>query len=386
MQCFAIFFFFLFFCIINTVFCIQLTKKEILAAFAETDFLSIPRISQLKNFFGTLENAWKCTNIEDYMMAGITEKSAKKFFEKKKNIVPEESLEKIQKTGSEIIFYEDKKYPKQLKNISAAPVLFFLKGKLEKRDVLSLAVVGSRKISAMGKQAIHTFLPDLCAAGLSIVSGLAKGVDAAAHTEALHCGGRTIAVLGNGIDSIYPNENRGLAEEIIASGGAVISEFFPGVPPNHFNFPRRNRIVSGLSLGTFVVEGAQKSGSLITAQYALEQNKEVFALPGNPFAMDMKGANILIQKGSAKLVMQAQDILEELPITDITAHEKVQQRIPTNALEKQVFETLTNEPEIFDDLVRKTEITPSQFSATLTILEMKGFATNLGGNRWIVKN
>lgn len=361
-------------------------NKEIFAAFAETDFLSVPRISQLKNYFGSLENAWKNNSREDYYMAGVRTKSVESFFEKKKNIIPERSWEKVQKSGAEMIIWGDQEYPEMLSTISAPPAILFTKGKLQPEDSLALAVVGTRKISATGKQAVTKFIPDLCRAGLTIVSGLAKGVDAAAHKEALRCDGRTIAVLGNGIDDIYPVENRGLAREILEKGGVILSEFFPGVQPNNFNFPRRNRIVSGLSLGTFVVEGAIKSGSLITAQYALEQNREVFALPGDPFRSASAGTNYILQKGEAKLVLQAEDILQELPLKTISSQKEVQQKLPSDPIEKSVFETLASEPLLFDDLVRETSILPAQFSATLTILEMKGYATNLGGNRWIRKN
>lgn len=319
------------------------------------------------------------------MMAGVSQKSAESFCEKKKKIAPEKILESLEKINAKILFFEDENYPEKLKSIDSPPVILFCRGKILPEDDIALAVVGSRHISDQGKQMTEKLVPELCHAGLTIISGLARGVDAAAHRTALKTGGRTIGVLGNGIDDIYPSENRALAEKILASGGAIFSEFAPGVPPNAYHFPRRNRVVSGLSLGTLIVEGAEKSGSLITAQFALEQNREIFAIPGSPLAKMSAGPNRLIQKGEAKLILSAEDILTELPIEKIHLYQEAKKNIPNDPLEKSVFELLNTEAILFDEIVRKGDFPPAQLSATLTILEMKGFVIHLGGNRWARK-
>jgi len=363
----------------------QRGNKEALFGFAETDFLSVPRLSQLRNYFGDLESAWKCENKDDFLMAGIMEKSVNTFFEKRKKSNPEKMMKELEKCRAKLIFWEDEEYPEPLKTIDSPPVFLFIRGELKKEDALSISVVGTRRVSSNGRQMTESLVPDLVSHHLCIISGLARGVDAIAHKAALNSEGRTVAVLGNGIDAIYPPENRMLGEKIIESGGAVISEFPPGTPPNAFHFPRRNRIVAGLSLGTLVVEGAEKSGSLITAQFALEQGKEVFAVPGSPVVKMSAGPNRLIQRGEAKLILSAEDILNELPIASIQSQQKVQQAIPTDPIQKAVFEFLEDEAFLFDDILRKSEFSSSQLSATLTILEMKGFAISLGGNRWARK-
>jgi len=250
-------------------------------------------------------------------------------------------------------------------------------------DDISLGVVGTRKMSNTGRQITEKIIPDLVQANFTIISGLARGIDSVAHQATILAKGRTIAVLGNGIDKIYPSENQSLAKKIIESGGAVISEFLPGTPPNNFNFPRRNRIISGMSLGILVVEGKEKSGSLITAKTALEQSREVFAIPGSPTAIFSQGPNKLIQNGEAKLVQNADDIFAEFSIV----REKNTQlkNSPDDPIEKKIWEVLGFTPKNFDEICQKLAISPAQISATLTILEMKNFATSFSGNNWVRK-
>lgn len=357
-------------------------REEILAGFAATDFLSISRIEALKGFFGNLESAWKNANVHNLKEIGIPVRSAETFCEKRKTVEPAKILEQCEKVGAKILFYEDSSYPELLSKIDGAPPILFFRGKELEKNENAFAVVGSRKISMSGKQITEKIVPDLVRAGMTIVSGLARGVDAVAHRATLMNSGRTIAVLGNGIDAIYPSEHRALAEEIIEKNGTILSEFVPGVPPNAYHFPRRNRIVSGLCLGTLVVEGEEKSGSLITAQYALEHNREVFAIPGAPMSAFSRGPNRLIQKGNAKLVLDAEDILAELPLEHIKAHNAVKKALPENPIEKAVLSCLTDEPRLFDEIVRESDLSAPQFAATLTILEMKGFVSSFMGNMW----
>ncbi len=359
-------------------------KPEILAGFAETDFLNVLRIAQLRNYFGSLENAWNCQNMGDFLMAGILQKPIITFFERRKKGNHQRFFEKLHTINAQMIFLEDDNYPTSLQTIDAPPVFLFVRGELKREDTHSLSVVGARNITLDGKQMTERIIPELTRNGLAIISGLARGIDAVAHRCALENGGRTVAVLGSGIDILYPSQNRNLAENIITSGGAIISEFPPGVPPNAYNFPRRNRIVSGLSYGTLVIEGAIKSGSLITAHFALEQGREVFAVPGNPTSKMAGGPNQLIQRGEAKLILSAEDIINELPM-ETTYIPTAPRQLPSDPIQKTVFKHLKDEPTLFDDMLRESNYSSSQFSATLTILEIKGFAAHLGGNRWVRK-
>lgn len=358
---------------------------QVLAGFAACDFLTPARVAALRGYFGSLEAAWQATEIHDFEMAGLSARSAESFCRKKREVESEKVLAAIEKCGARVVFFEDDDYPKSLLTIDSPPAILLIKGEILPQDAVALAVVGTRRVSPAGKRMTEKLVPELVRSGLTIVSGLARGVDAIAHKAALDVSGRTLAVLGNGIDSIYPPENERLSERIIAEGGAIISEFCPGVPPNAFHFPRRNRLVAGMSMGTLVIEGAEKSGSLITAQFALEQGREVFALPGSPVSALAAGPNRLIQKGEAKLVLTAEDILNELPIRLTASQEEVRRSLPHDPVELSVFELLDDEPRLFDEIVRKSGFSPAQFSATLTILEMKGFAASYGGNRWARK-
>lgn len=356
-------------------------SREILAGFAETDMLSVPRLSLFRNYFGSLKSAWDCDNAKEFLTAGLGEKATALFLERKKSANPQKFFASLEKCGASLIFWEDDAYPQRLKNITSPPIFLFCRGEIQTEDQFSLAVVGTRRISAHGKQMTERMVSGLVRAGMTIISGLARGVDALAHRKTLQENGRTIAVLGCGIDTIYPPEHHELAEDILASG-AILSEFPPGTPPHAYHFPRRNRIVSGLSLGTLVVEGAEKSGSLITARFALDQNREVFAIPGSPSSSTALGPNRLIQKGEAKLVLTPEDILEEIAAPAIESQHAVQKFFPPDGAERTVYDLLPEEPTLFDDLLRKSEFSSAQFASTLTILEMKGFVTQFGGNRW----
>lgn len=361
----------------------KMENFETLFAWAQTDFLTKTRISQLRNHFSNLDLAWKNANEKDFIKAGITERSATSFFERKEKLNLNKDKEIFDKIGAKLIFIEDDNYPQKLLEIAAPPIFLFVLGEIKPEDDLAFSVVGSRNITTNGKQAIASFVPHLVNAGFTIISGLARGVDAMAHKQCLDSGGRTIAVLGSGIDNIWPSENRTLAHNIINNNGAVISEFPIGTEPFAFNFPRRNRIVSGFSLGVLIVEGKEKSGSLITAQIALEQNREVFAVPGSPFLPLSKGPNLLIKKGEAKLVQNADDILEEFSLKQELSESEVRRTLPGNDKEKAILNALCNEPKMFDDIVKVLDMNSAEISSTLTILEMKGYVRNLGMGQWI---
>jgi DNA processing protein len=283
-------------------------------------------------------------------------------------------MEKIQK-----IDINSAQYPKALKKIIDPPRILYFMGNLDIKNKLAFAVVGTRRCSDYGKQATIEIVTDLSRAKFVIVSGMAHGIDTIAHQTALENNAKTIAVLGTGIDrkSIYPRENIELAEKIIEKGGAVISEFPPGTPGHKSNFPQRNRIVSGLSLGTIVIEAKFRSGALITANHAFQQKRKVFALPGSIYSPNSRGCHLLIKKG-AKLVESAEDIINGLQL-DLTIIKK--EINPDNEEEKLIIEILRNKKAMgIDEIIEKTKLTPAKTSSTLTGLEIKKIIKNLGGN------
>ncbi|MCG2809329.1 MAG: DNA-processing protein DprA [Candidatus Portnoybacteria bacterium] len=266
---------------------------------------------KLLSYFKTIEIAWQAETGE-FAKAGIGKSAIENIRAKRSQINLDFEMERLSREGVDLVTIQDKNYPKLLKEIYAPPAMLYVRGKISSENNLGLGVVGSRNVSLYGKQITPLLTAELAQAGLTIISGLAKGVDTLAHQAALKVGGNTIAVLGCGVDykSIYPYCNRDLAEKIIQSGGAVISEFPLETQPLPQYFPQRNRIISGLSKGVLVIEAAERSGALITARDALEQNRDVFALPGPIFSVNSFGPNNLIKMG-AKLISQADDILQE---------------------------------------------------------------------------
>lgn len=286
------------------------------------------------------------------------------------------------------ITQKDEEFPRLLKEIPVPPALLYVRGKLIPEEKC-LAVVGTRKPSRYGMEAAEKIIGELAriSSGLVIVSGLATGIDTVAHTEALKNKMRTIAVLGSGIDknTIFPPQNKNLADKIEESGGAVISEYASGMPALAHHFPARNRIVSGLALGTMIIEAKEKSGALITARLSLEQNREVFALPGSIFSPNSYGPHWLIKKG-AKLATSAEDILEELNIVPNAELNKERQFSLLTREEKIVQEILAAEELTVDELKEKTSFTVSGILSLLSMLELKGLVKRMGNGAWTSNN
>jgi len=273
---------------------------------------------------------------------------------------------------------KDKNYPLPLKKIKDPPRVLYFLGKIQEKENC-LAVVGTRRCSSYGKEAAFKIVSDLVESGLTIVSGFAPGIDTIAHKTAIEKGKRTIAVLGTGLDrkSIYPKENLKLVEKMLESGGALISEFKPGTHGTKYTFPKRNRIISGLSLGVLVIEARLRSGSLITAEYAKEQKRKIFALPGPIFSQTSKGCHFLIKNG-AKLVESAEDILEELGMNKLRVKkEKVEGKTSQESL---ILEALKEGALNIEKIIEKTKLSPSRVASLLSILEIEGKVKNLGGN------
>ncbi len=341
------------------------------------------RLQLLRNYFSNYKEAF-FASYNDLIEAGIPEKIAHEFIAARENINIDEILKILEKENIKTISISEEKYPKLLKEIHDPPILLYYKGKINKED-LNIAIVGSRKNTQYGQQVCEQFSYELSQTNIEIVSGLALGIDTIAHNTTIKNNKRTIAVLGTGIDeqSLYPASNKYLAHKIIETGGLLISEFPIGTPPLRFNFPQRNRIISGLSLGVVVIEANERSGALITAEIALEQNRDVFAIPGNIYSPASRGTNSLIKQG-AKLITNSQEILEFLDLKQISANIETKKIIPETLEEAIILEFLSKEPTHINELVRLTRLDTATINSTLTIMEMKGNVKNLGGMEYIL--
>jgi DNA processing protein len=311
-------------------------------------------------------------------------------------------LERVRElAGAEVLALDDGAYPQLLREIPDPPITLYVRGSWrECLEAPCVGVVGSRRCSTYGQNAASMLSRELAARGVTIVSGLARGIDAAAHRGALEAGGRTVAVLGTGLDEVYPRDHRKLADEILEKGGALVTQFPLGTPPVAENFPYRNRIISGLSLGIVVVEAAENSGSLITARLAMEQNREVFAVPGNITSRNSFGTNFLIKGAGAKLVQQWQDIVSEFPHELAAAllppelkgkgRVKGQQdaALPSDLSEREraVMRLLSaDEPAHIDELAERSGLAVSELSAVLLGLEMRDLIRQLPGKSFVRK-
>jgi DNA processing protein len=292
----------------------------------------------------------------------------------------EKELQKLEKLGGEIITIWDEDYPLLLKKIYDPPILFYLLGDLTDSDQYSISIVGTRQPTNYGKIQAEKISMDLSKQGITIISGMARGIDSIAHNSALKSGGRTIAVIGSGLDVIYPPENKKLFEKI-AENGAVISEFSLGTKPDAQNFPRRNRIISGLSLGVIVIETGVTGGAMQTASFALDQNREVFALPGNVGVSQSEGTNLLIQKSEAELLISAEDVINELELKlkPVLGKNIPKQQIDLSLFEEKILNVLNSEPLQIDKIATLAKMTTSECLVNLLSLEFKGLVKQLPG-------
>ena len=284
----------------------------------------------------------------------------------------------------EKITIDDKNYPADLKKIKNPPKILYFRGEIKQNEPL-FAVVGARNCSSYGKQATIDIAGNSAEAGLTIVSGLAPGIDSFAHWATIERGKRTIAVFGTGVDkqSIYPSENMRLAEKILETGGLLISEYPPGTQGTRWTFPQRNRIISGLSLGVLVIEAKQRSGALITADCAFEQDRKVFALPGSIYSLNSKGPHFLIKKG-AKLIENSNDILKELNLT-LAENNDTNEIGGQNAEENLILNILEEGGLHIDQIIKTTKLSAAKTAGILAILEMEEKIRNLGGNIYALR-
>jgi DNA processing protein len=349
-------------------------------------FSRIPRIgrvklSRLENQFGSMEEAWRAAD-DELSRAGLDKGSVKAIVDWRPKISLDEEMEKLERHGIKAFSYHDDGYPARLKQIYDYPPILYVKGSLLPQDEWCLAVVGTRKATVYGRQAAEEIVSDLARNKITIVSGLARGIDSIAHRSALEAGGRTIAVFGCGLDMVYPTENASLAKSI-ATNGALISEFPLGTEPRRENFPLRNRIMSGLSLGVLVVEAGDSSGAMITARLALEQNREVFAVPGSILSPSSRGTNNLIQEG-AKLIRDYTDILEELNLRAVAHQIELKEVIPASDTETLLLKQLSAEPTHIDEVCRGSGLPIATVSSTLAMMELKGMVRQVGTMSYIL--
>jgi len=340
------------------------------------------RFKRLLEHFGDPGAAWHA-NEAQLQSAGLDRRSMESLLAARQTLDLDEELERVRAEGAQVIAWEDERYPPRLLQVHNAPPVLYVKGEIEPRDEWAVAVVGTRSGTRYGRQMVDEIAGDLARGGITVVSGLARGIDSLGHRAALRAGGRTIAVLGCGIDIIYPREHRDLARNVVQRG-ALVTEYPLGTQPEARNFPARNRIISGLSLGTLVVEAGKRSGALITADYALEQGREVFAIPGNVHSRKSEGTNRLIQEGAAKLVISVQDILEELNLTLVEQHQEIRMVVPEDEKEARILKHISAEPVHVDEIGQKTNLPISDVTSTLAMMELKGMVRQVGGMNYVV--
>jgi DNA processing protein len=345
--------------------------KKYLAAFGAFPAIRGECWHKIIGYFPNIQCAWEA-NVGELRKAGLSDKFVSSFVTYREQVEPEKILDDLNLNHVGIFSLNDTEYPKLLKEIPTPPFIIYVKGRLKPEDENAIGIVGSRKGTDYGKRVTFEIAKELAEAGITIISGLAIGLDTEAHRGALAGRGRTIAVLANGLNFIYPSSNNSLAEKILENG-CIISEQPLGMPALKQNFPARNRIISGLSHGIVVTEAGENSGTLHTASFALEQNRQIYAIPGpiyNPLAV---GPNSLLKQG-AKPITCSQDILEDFGI-EVGAPEIT----PVGDDEKLIFELLKTENLHIDEMVARSKREPAEISKILTLMEIKGKVRQLGG-------
>lgn len=358
--------------------------------------------AKLLERFGSAEAVYSATRVELEQLRLIPE-AVDTIIRRDLQAAAEAEIRAVRKLGGDILLLDDGVYPSSLREIYDPPIVLYVKGAwADCLDQPCIGIVGSRRCSTYGQNSALMIARDLAQRGVTVVSGFARGIDAAAHRGALEAGGRTVAVLGTGIDEVYPRDHKRLASEILDRGGALVSQFPLGTPPVSENFPYRNRIISGLSLGVVVVEAAENSGSLITARLAIEQNREVFAVPGNITSRNSFGTNYLIKGAGAKLVQQWQDVATELPpqiaarlLPPPFGETKKEKSLPErlrlipgglSQIETSLFKLLMPDvPLHIDVLAEKSKLPMSELTAALLALEMRELVKALPGRCFVRK-
>lgn len=344
-------------------------------AFSTIKGIGAVRFRKLLNFFGDLALAWGA-NKQDLISAGLTNNVADAVLEARKSLDLDSFIESLQKKDISFLTWNSPDYPQLLNEIAQPPPVLYYRGSITPMDDTAIAIVGTRNVTKYGKQITIDTATYLAGSGVTIVSGLARGVDGIAHRAALDAGGRTIAVLGSGVDVIYPPEHRKLASEIIENG-AIVSDYPPGTKPDGINFPPRNRIISGLSSGTVVIEAGERSGALITAKFALDQGRDIYAVPGSVLSQMSKGTNQLIADGAQPMTNPAQ-ITEALNIQR-QVKRTTKESISLTKSEELILKVLGSESLHIDEICNRTSMGIEKLTADLTIMELKGFIERENG-------
>lgn len=349
-------------------------------AFALIGNIGPARFKKLLSYFKKMSAAWSASE-KELLQSGVEEPIVKRITASRAKISPDAEWEKLIKDKISAVLSNDPSYPALLGQIYAPPPILYFKGDLKNNLDFPLGVVGSRKFSAYGRQAAADIAGKLAKAGITIVSGMAAGIDTISHEAAIENRGKTIAVLGSGLDSANLLPKKFFAEKIIAHG-ALVSEFPFGVPSLKHHFPLRNRIIAGLSRGVLIIEAAEKSGALITAKFALDSNRDVFAIPGSIYWPNSSGTNNLIKQG-AKAITKYEEILEELDLTKIEEYADSRRIVPCSTEEKTIYGFLSSEPLHIDNIAKKAKMETSRAGSVLMMMEMKGMIKNLGAGIYV---
>ena len=369
-----------------------MTSREAYIALNMIDGVGPVRVRALLERFGEPQAILSASRGELMRVDGVGEEVARCITSWRESIDLDAELARIEKSGVRVVMRDDAEYPKNLREIYDPPLVLYVKGALRENERMAIAIVGSRRTTLYGQEMSRKLAYQLARLGVTVVSGLARGIDTAAHKGALQAKGRTVAVIGCGIDVVYPPENKKLADEIVEKGGAVVTEFPFGVKPDRQNFPMRNRIISGWSLGVVVVEANLKSGALITAAQAAEQGRQVFAVPGRADSILSRGANKLIKDG-AKLTEDVEDVLTEFEYLLPRKPESAEAAEPRNGgteaalklseTEAKVMALIGQEEIAIDEIIRGSGLTSAAVSATLLGLEMKRIVKQLPGKLYV---
>ena len=338
------------------------------------------RLEKLLHYFGDIRTAWTARSYE-LEAAGLNKTLQNRMMEIRNRISLEDQLKSIQDMGIQVITWGDSDYPERLRQITQSPYILYIKGNLVPEDIWSVAIVGTRRFSQYGRQITENLAYTLSNNGITIISGLARGVDGIAHQVALNTGGRTIAVFGSGLDIIYPPEHRDLASKI-SKNGALISDYPLTTPPDGSNFPPRNRIISGLAKAIIIIEAGERSGALITATFAAEQGREVFAVPGKITAPLSKGTNLLIKQG-AHPMLDPQDVLDLLNMTLLVDQKVVQKSLPSDPKEALLYQVVGDEPLHVDEICSQVKLPIEEVTSTLALMELKGMVRKIFGMRYV---
>ncbi|MEE9285355.1 MAG: DNA-processing protein DprA [Dehalococcoidia bacterium] len=358
----------------------MLQEAKYWVAFHRVPNFGRARFGVLEQRFGSLEDAWNAPGAE-LRAAGLDARSINTFLTMRSGISPDSEMERLEKLRIQVLTLHDPAYPNRLKEIYDAPPVLYVRGELLSDDEWAVTVVGTRRVTVYGREVTRRLVTDLSKNNVTIISGLARGVDAMAHQAALDAGGRTIAVLACGLDIIYPAAHTALARRI-AGQGALLSDYPLGTKPRAEHFPRRNRILAGLTLGTLVVEAPDRSGALITANVAAEEGREVFAVPGSILSPASRGVNRLIQDG-AKTVLDFRDVMEELNLQVAVRQLALPEAAAPDEKETTLLDHLSGEPTHIDELRRTVGLPMADVSSALALMELKGLVRQVGAMNYV---